>query len=308
MHLTPAYYTASWRERERGWMTHEPTEKSELHIGYEGEIVFFHVLISPFALLKRWHLEVSFAESGVNCFQSDSSKAAVSIPLACLTLMQPQHQQTWINTTVAAPINLCRGDKNLRSSHAKEAMYMLFIGLCISVVNTICTSRGNHSELYTLRRRVCSPMCTIQHSVMSTVFHLQFLGKLKRHKWCLNAKFTKKLSAWTEWWRSSRALYRQTSDTQESFSQIWLNVVVSPSCGCGEKCSQIEWVQVFVIRSCKEVKRGDNCEIYWNQVISSVSFSVALSFSHSTNSPNVFFVADKKSSLKTVLLSSVCLI
>lgn len=80
-----------------------------------GRNSLFHVLISPCALLKRWHLEVSFAESGMNCFQSDTSKAAFSVPLACLTVTQvhscSMNMYGWISMPGAAPLNQSRHDK-----------------------------------------------------------------------------------------------------------------------------------------------------------------------------------------------------
>lgn len=63
-------------------MTCESYEKSE----FMGRNCLFHVLISLFAPLKCWHLEVSFAESEINCFRSDTSKEAFSIPLTPLTV------------------------------------------------------------------------------------------------------------------------------------------------------------------------------------------------------------------------------
>lgn len=70
-------------------MTHESSEKSESSTPLTRENGLFHVLISQFAWLKRWHLEVSFAESELNCFLFDSSKAGFSIPLACLAVTRP---------------------------------------------------------------------------------------------------------------------------------------------------------------------------------------------------------------------------
>jgi len=52
-----------------------------------------------------WHLEVSFTKSGMNCFQSDTSKAAFSISLACLTVTQLQHEQGWMSKACAVPLN-----------------------------------------------------------------------------------------------------------------------------------------------------------------------------------------------------------
>lgn len=143
-----------WMEKEREKLNDTWINRKKIWIAPRlwGEIVlFFHVLISPFALLKRWHLEVSSAESAVNCFSEWSFKRSI---FHTINLSNYHTDAAW--TGADKQDSSCSNKRVQKWQKTWETVvptrqrtWHLLI-LCISVANTIYTSRGNHSDSDTL--------------------------------------------------------------------------------------------------------------------------------------------------------------
>lgn len=107
--LTPDNYAGN-KQRKGNWMARESREKSYL----QAIIAFFMSL--SFALLKRWHLEMSFVESRANCCHCATSTDAFSISLACLIV-------THVWMTEAGLLNQSKGKNKQTNNNKKLQVY-----------------------------------------------------------------------------------------------------------------------------------------------------------------------------------------
>lgn len=239
------FYPASWREREAEWHMNQLKDLNPAPVMRGGNSLF-HVLISPFALLKCWHLEVSFAGSRVNCFQSDTSKAAFSIPLACLATTQP---------TAAAPTAVDKRDLSCATKSSQRWKQSHNKGS----VNDIYWFVYQYGE-YNMRLEAESQWFKYFESSAwsySVLFSTPSCKQYFNDDACESCRGTTDVKmplyggAFSWGWRAKKQLSSVKTDkwSRWSLPKALIRAVVPPSCGCREEFSPVEWVQVLFTRN-----------------------------------------------------------